>query len=74
MAKFGTVMGQNSEILVSSLCRVGCSSSRLFNALKGGGCYLHMVPLVTSFRRLNTPSTCLPWVASRLGGRRDPGG
>ena len=42
--------------------------------LKGGGCYLHVVPLVTSFRRLNTPSTCLPWVASRIGGRRDPGG
>ena len=40
----------------------------------GGGCYLHVVPLVTSFRRLNTPSTCLPWVASRIGGRRDPGG
>ena len=38
----------------------------------GGGCYLH--PLVTSFRRLNTPSTRLPWVASRIGGRRDPGG
>ena len=41
---------------------------------RGGGCYLHVVPLVTSFRRLNTPSTCLPWVASRIGGRRDPGG
>ena len=40
----------------------------------GEGCYLHVVPLVTSFRRLNTPSTCLPWVASRIGGRRDPGG
>ena len=35
---------------------------------------LNVVPLVTSFRRLNTPSTCLPWVASRIGGRRDPGG
>ena len=41
---------------------------------RGGGCYLHVVPLVTSYRRLNTPSTCLPWVASRIGGRRDPGG
>ena len=40
----------------------------------GGGCYLHVVPLATYFRRLNTPSTCLPWVASRIGGRRDPGG
>ena len=40
----------------------------------GGGCYLHVVPLVTSFRRLNTPSTCLPWVASHIGGRRNPEG
>ena len=33
-----------------------------------------LLMMVTSFRRLNTPSTCLPWVASRIGGRRDPGG
>ena len=49
-------------------------SETVTNKSRGGGCYLHVVPLVTSFRRLNTPSTCLPWVASRIGGRRDPGG
>ena len=53
---------------------VKVSPHRTLNTSRGGGCYLHVVPLVTSFRRLNTPSTCLPWVASRIGGRRDPGG
>ena len=42
--------------------------------LGGGGCHLDVVPLITSFRRLSTPSTRLPRVASRIGGRRDPGG
>ena len=63
-----------SHLGLCSPCILPVSFSDDHHFERGGGCYLHVVPLVTSFRRLNTPSTCLPWIASRIGGRRDPGG